>query len=157
AGDVVRVQTTLNDDHETARLTVVVNCAAAANVHVQLRDQTWDRKVDPGESKIEIDLPRVDLWWPNGQGPQNTYPITVEIDGQRRFESTVGFKHVRWLPCDGAHPGAAPWICEVNGKRLFLQGVNWTPISADYAAVTRDQYAKLVDLYKQMGVNLLRV
>jgi beta-mannosidase len=85
------------------------------------------------------------------------YPIAIEMDGQKRFESTVGFKHVRWLPCESAHPGAAPWICEVNGKRLFLQGVNWTPISPDYAAVTRDQYARLIDLYKQMNVNVLRV
>ena len=97
------------------------------------------------------------MWWPNGLGPQNVYPIAIAIDGQERFKSTTGFKLVRWLPCEGSRPGAAPWLCEINGKRLFLQGVNWTPVSPDYAAVTREQYAKLIDLYKQMGVNLLRV
>ncbi len=157
AGEVVRVQTKLNDDHESGRLTVVVNTLADANVHITLGEQTWDKPVSKGESTIDIDLPRVDLWWPNGQGPQKVYPIVVEIDGQKRFESTTGFKDVRWEQCEGAHPGAAPWICVVNGKRLFLQGVNWTPVRADYAAVSREQYAALIDLYKQMGVNLLRV
>jgi beta-mannosidase len=157
AGEVVRVQTILNDDHESGRLSVVVNAADAANVHITLGEQSWDREVEAGESTIDLDLPKVDLWWPNDQGPQNVYAISVEIDGQKRFESTTGFKHVRWLPCEGAKPTAAPWICEVNGKKIFLQGVNWTPISPDYASVTREQYENLIDLYKQMGANLLRV
>src|SRR5581483_10588201 len=43
AGDVVRVHSTLDDDHETGRLTVVVNAAAPAKVRVTLGEQSWDR------------------------------------------------------------------------------------------------------------------
>lgn len=156
-GEVVCVQTTLNDDHESGRLTILVDTPAAASLCIQLGDDTFNRDVAGGKQVVQIDLPKVKMWWPNGEGPQNVYPISVQIDGQERFNSFVGFKLVRWRPCEGASAGAAPWLCEINGKLTFLQGVNWTPISPDYAAVTREQYAKLIDLYKNMGVNIVRV
>jgi beta-mannosidase len=94
----------------------------------------------------------VDPWKPNGNGEPKLYGLTI---GSQLIK--VGFKRVRWLPCQDAPEGAEPWICEVNGKPTFLQGVNWTPIRMDYHGVTREQYAQMIGLYKEMGVNLLRV
>jgi beta-mannosidase len=94
---------------------------------------------------------------PNGEGKPNSYPLTIDIDGQRRLDTITGFKSIRWLPNEGAAPNNAPWICEVNGKPIFLQGVNWTPVRQDYAAVKREDYARLIDLYRDAGVNLFRV
>jgi beta-mannosidase len=69
----------------------------------------------------------------------------------------VGFKRVRWLPCEGAAPDALPWLCEVNGRTVFLQGVNWSPIRVAYPDTTVDEYRLRVGLYRDMGCNFLRV
>lgn len=157
AGDVVRVHCELADDHETGKLSIAVNTPKPASVRISLGKLQWDRQVSAGENTIDITVPHVDRWNSNGEGKANVYPLTVEIDGQKRLETSTGFKHIRWLPCDGAAPNNAPWICQINGKSIFLQGVNWSPVSPDYAAVTREHYAKLIDLYKNAGVNLFRV
>jgi beta-mannosidase len=35
--------------------------------------------------------------------------------------------------------------------------VNWTPVRSDFHSVTREDYQRLIDLYKAMGANCLRV
>lgn len=107
------------------------------------------------------DLP-VRPWWPNGAGEQPLYSLRLDLwgnDGQAEDTRTmlVGFTEVRWEPCEGAPAGADPWICVVNGNPIFLQGVNWTPILPNFADVSDEQYRRLLTLYRDMGVNMLRV
>jgi beta-mannosidase len=109
----------------------------------------------------------VRLWQPNGtgspeDGAQPLYTLSCRlvtasgalVDEELR---TVGFKHVTWQACEGAPDGADPWICVVNGQPLFLQGVNWTPIRPNFADVAEKDYRALVELYRDLGCNLLRV
>jgi len=107
------------------------------------------------------DLP-VELWWPHTQGAQPLYDITCRLlDGegnpldQEVFK--VGFRHIAWEPCEGAPEGADPWLCVVNGQRVFLQGVNWTPILPNFADVPEPHVRQRLELYKSLGVNILRV
>jgi len=104
----------------------------------------------------------VEAWHPNGCGPQPLYTAVVSLlDGDGgvldREERPVGFRQVTWRACDGAPEGALPWICQVNGQDLFLQGFNWVPIRPNYADVTEDQYRQLLQTYRDLGTNLLRV
>jgi beta-mannosidase len=104
----------------------------------------------------------VALWWPNGQGEQPLYKLTCQLLDKRGIvldeqQRQVGFKWVEWRPCDGAPQGADPWICVVNGRPVFLQGVNWTPISPNFADVTDEDYRQRLALYRDLGVNILRV
>lgn len=69
----------------------------------------------------------------------------------------VGFRTLRWLPCEGAPDGALPWILELNDEPVFLAGVNWVPIRPDYADVTADDYRVRLQAYRDLGVVLLRV
>ena len=104
----------------------------------------------------------VDLWWPNLLGEQPLYELTCRLvddcgEVLDRASRRVGFRHVAWEPCGDAPPEADPWVCVVNGRRVFLQGVNFAPIRANFADLTRDDYAKRLDLYRVLGCNMLRI
>ncbi len=102
-------------------------------------------------------------WWPNGVGEQNVYRLSIQVFDERGEsplcveERTVGFKHIQWKQCLDAPSGADPWICEINGKSIFLQGVNWTPILPTFADVDHSEVEHRIKLYHEMGCNLLRV
>ncbi len=104
----------------------------------------------------------VELWWPNLFGEQPLYDIScVLLDGegkeQDKIEKREGFKELKWEDNEDAPEGADPWICVVNGERIFLQGVNWVPILPNFADVTEADYVKRINLYKDLGLNILRV
>ncbi len=101
-------------------------------------------------------------WWPNGMGSQPLYTLSVRlIDAQGRLldevNKEIGFKQIEWQSCEGAVPEADPWLCTVNGKPVFLQGFNWTPIRPNFADLREDDYRSRLELYRDLGVNILRV
>lgn len=104
----------------------------------------------------------VDLWWPNLEGDQNLYTVKCELvdfDGNVVDQITrrVGFRNISWQSNEGASAEADPWICVVNGRPVFMQGVNWTPIRPNFADLTADDYKKRLDVYKDMGLNIFRI
>ena len=104
----------------------------------------------------------VERWCPNGLGVQALYDLRVELhnaDGgvEDSCSRRIGFREVSWQPCEGAPAGADPWICVVNGTPVFLQGVNWTPIRPNFADVPVAEYRRRLTLYRDLGVNILRV
>lgn len=100
----------------------------------------------------------VQAWEPNPAVKPVLYQLILSSkDGSEPIRKTVGFKHIEWRQCDDAPAGAEPWICVVNGKPTFLQGVNWTPIRPNYADLTEEDYRTRLTAYREMGVNLLRV
>lgn len=84
--------------------------------------------------------------WLDGKG-------SVLDAAQRR----TGFKNAAWRPCENAPAGADPWICAINGKPVFLQGIDWTPVRPTFADLTREDYQKLIGLYADLGCNIFRV
>lgn len=105
---------------------------------------------------------RVSPWQPNGNGAQTRYTLRLRVlDGAGELLDEevreVGFRQVIWNPCKDAPADAEPWICQVNGIDTFLQGANWVPIRPNYADVSVDDYRKRLQLYKELGFNLLRV
>ena len=104
----------------------------------------------------------VELWWPNLEGAQPLYTFTCRLLDSRgiehdRLARRVGFKHVEWEPCADAPEDADPWVCVVNGCPVFLQGVNFAPIRANYADSTREDYKQRLELYRELGCNLFRI
>jgi beta-mannosidase len=111
---------------------------------------------------IRWDALPVKLWWPNLEGEQPLYTVTCRLlDAQGREQDRlvrrVGFRHVAWVPCEGAPAEADPWVCVVNGRPVFLQGVNFAPLCANYADLTREDYAQRLKLYQELGCNMFRI
>jgi beta-mannosidase len=103
-----------------------------------------------------------DLWWPNLMGSQSLYKVECAlVDTQGHTLDTVsrqvGFRHIEWQPCKNAPAKADPWLCVVNGKPVFLQGFNFQPIRSNYADLTREDYRKRLEIYKDIGTNCFRI
>ena len=104
----------------------------------------------------------IELWWPNGMGEQVVYFLTSTLlsdsgDVLDILEQPIGFRTVEWTQAEGAPADADPWICCVNGTPVFLNGINWTPIRPNYADLTAADYDKRLSLYRDLGVNLIRI
>lgn len=141
---------------------------AGSRVQIELLD--GERTIRTEEILLETfaseglaweDLP-IGLWWPNGEGEQPLYTLRCRLldqEGQEVDAKTrrVGFKHVTWQACEDAPPEADPWICVTNGRPIFLQGVNWTPIRPNFADVTEEDYRKRLENYRDLGMNMMRV
>lgn len=104
----------------------------------------------------------VDLWWPNLEGEQNLYTLKcslLDADGNQLDEvvKRVGFRNIAWQMNEDAPAEADPWIFTINGRPVFLQGINWTPIRPNFADLTEADYRKRLEVYKDMGLNVFRV
>ncbi|PZF80040.1 hypothetical protein C1I92_28050 [Jiangella anatolica] len=111
---------------------------------------------------MTIDVTGVLEWRVLPRGPQALYAVRVRLlsgtgSTDDLYETRVGFRQVEWHAAEASPPEAEPWLCVVNGEPLFLQGVNWVPIRADYADVTPEDYRSRLLAYRELGVNVLRV
>ena len=118
--------------------------------------------IGPGAFEHRVAVDAVELWWPATHGDQPLYDVRLELvaDDDRVLDVAkrqVGFKRVRWLDNPDAPAGAKPYLCEINGKTIFLRGINWVPLSPLYGTVTREQYDKFIRMYREMNANVLRV
>lgn len=170
--DPIHTRASLAADNRTGRVEValqadalIVPPAEIGEVSVVLLDGAAELARGSGSfarDRLDIlldDIP-VEPWWPNGVGPAKTYTLRLQasIQGEPwRLDRVVGFKRVRWLPCEGAPEHAEPWICEVNGTPVFLQGANWVPPRTSYPDSSDDEYRRLIELYRDMGCTCLRV
>lgn len=157
---VERVRAELSPDNATGRLSVIAGSSTKELTFCLRREGkiAWQtRAAKPaGRGEFSFDGIPVEAWWPNRMGGQPLYELEVS-SGEETAKYTLGFKRIEWRACEDAADDAREWICVVNGRPVFLQGVNWTPIRTDYASVTEDDYRKYLSLYKDMGCNLLRV
>lgn len=124
-----------------------------------------NQKIDLNEClgrDLKFDDLDIEFWWPNGMGHQYLYDLDITlcnnsghvIDSVNR---KIGFKKITWQRCEKSPKESPPWICVVNGRPVFLQGVNWTPIRPNFADVSKDDYEKRLNVYKDMGCNIFRV
>lgn len=125
-----------------------------------LIDETYPAaEVVQGKTYKNLEIRR---WYPNGAGNQPLYDLiyTLMDENGNIYETDsrkIGFKSVVWEPNSSAPEEADSWICVVNDMPVFLQGINWTPIRPNFADLTKDQYAKLLQDYKDMGFNMIRI
>ena len=128
-----------------------------------------EEEVPASEFSLSWDDLPVETWWPNQEGDQPLYTLTCSLLDESSNEldqitRRIGFRTIEWKPCEGAPTdrgrlpeNADPWICAVNGRPIFLQGVNWSPIRPNFADVTEADYRKRLELYRDLGMNILRV
>jgi beta-mannosidase len=117
-------------------------CIALQRDEQTIREKTFE--VSNAFGILWEHLP-VELWYPNGEGEQPLYTLRVTLtDKQGEVQDSVtrqvGFRHIEWKSCEDAPLEADPWLCVVNGKPIFLQGVNCPPLLPNFADTPDELY-----------------
>lgn len=112
--------------------------------------------------KRMLEVEDIEPWWPRGFGDQNLYEIVARIfDSEDKevaeLKKRVGFRRVESVQNPGSPETSRPYTIRVNGKTIFLKGINWVPISPFYGAVTREDYERHIGRFASMNCNILRV
>ncbi len=168
--DDVHVRTLAVHPDGAAELEAVVeiraNHGTPAGVEVELTVAGQSRRFtlpgEPGGSRRaeRFTVPRAQLWWPHGHGEQALHPWSARLmrNGREvdRREGRFGIRTVELIQEPGAG-GTTSFILAVNHRRIFLKGMNWTPVDAIYARITPERYRELLDATKAANINALRV
>lgn len=121
--------------------------------------------VPVGETNINLCIPleRPRLWWPNGMGEPHLYEATVRIIAEQTDEMmdeqtvSFGIRDVQMVRNERSDPEALPYTFVINGRKTFINGWNWVPIDVMYGVNRPEKLAHLLNLAKEVNVNLLRV
>ncbi len=107
---------------------------------------------------VQIENPK--LWYPVGYGgqPMYDYSFVLKKDGQAADSYEGSFAIREAVVCeDPIGEGRLDCRAQVNGKRIFLKGSNWVPLSPLVGAIDDTQYEKLIKLAVAGNFNVLRV
>lgn len=114
--------------------------------------------IDDGAATVRI--PQVRRWAPRGHGEQHLYQLTVALRTRAgelldTWQHRVGFRNIRLHR--GADAAGSEFSVRVDGKPLFVRGVNWIPIDVMPGRVTPADYRRLLQRAADAHVNLVRV
>ena len=110
----------------------------------------------------ELTIPEPALWYPNGYGAQPLYRVLLELKGADgrvydRKELNQGIRRLRYLQNEEAPDGALPYTFEVNGKKIYIKGVNLVPLDHIYGDLTPERVETTLRAAAGMNVNLVRI
>jgi len=111
---------------------------------------------------VEIEVPAAPVWWPAGHGEHPLAGVTVElfeaIPGGAPLDVVtrrVGFRSVALD--ESPDPAGSRFALVVNGREIFVLGLNWIPEEHLLTRLTRQHYVDAVDRAVAANANLLRV
>lgn len=116
---------------------------------------------ESGEAAVCGTVPSVRPWNCNGEGEAYLYTLERSYyrKGKLLFKESrrVGFKTLEVAQNDGAYANSPPYKFVLNGREVWMKGVNITPLDMLYGRITSERYVQLVADMKEMNVNLVRV
>ncbi len=112
---------------------------------------------------FEISLGSADipLWEPWSVGTPAQVSITIRLLWQGtasdEYRGQVVNRQVRWARNPGTRRGNENWTLEVNGKRMFLRGINWVPPDSIFGRIDEARYEKLIKVARDLQIDMFRV
>jgi len=91
-------------------------------------------------------------------GAQPLYDVTITLeDDSDVWQGRIGIRSLGYARCDGADRNALPYCPVINGKTVYIRGVNMTPLDLSYGDVTPDDYSRMFRKLRHLNVNAVRV
>lgn len=126
----------------------------------QKTDRILNIEADGTEVDEMFEIENPSLWYPNGYGGQPLYlfQVTVMDEEEPLWEKEwrVGVRALAYAQNEGA-PDALPYTFVINQKKIYIKGVNMTPLDHIYGNVTKEQYEHMAAAMVNAGVNLVRI
>jgi beta-mannosidase len=112
--------------------------------------------------QAELCIPRPQLWYSNGYGEQPLYRLELKLQAEDGTELDfrqlrTGIRSLEYRHNEGSPADALPYTAVMNGERIYMKGVNMTPLDHLYGNVTVEQYEMMIRLMKAAHINLVRI
>jgi beta-mannosidase len=110
----------------------------------------------------DINIPDPLLWYPNGLGEPNLYKVNITLKKDDipvdQITFNYGIRTIERQPTAGPRTADRweDWHFIINGKEIFVKGMNWTPIDV-LLDVSEERYRWVLGAAKNMGIQLIRV
>ncbi len=112
---------------------------------------------------LQIQSP--ELWYPNGIGSQTLYDLQVLLESKTentshildQSELKIGIRKMEYLQNEGSAADSFPYTFVVNGQKLYIKGVNLTPLDHIYGDIPEEMVAYVLRRAAEMNVNMVRV
>lgn len=102
-----------------------------------------------------------ELWYPNGLGAQPLYDVTITLyNGERILDQRCmkqGIRHFEMVQNEDAPDGALPYTITINGKRVYMKGVNITPMDHIYGDLEPELVEFQLRQAAELNANIVRV
>jgi len=109
--------------------------------------------------ELSIIIHKPELWWPNGQGEQALYLLTVSIVKDEAVVDTwnrrIGLRTIEHRRTRDKWGESFQFV--VNGRPIFAKGANWIPTHSFVAGLGRKDYEPLLYSAASANMNMLRV
>ncbi len=117
-------------------------------------------KINNGKNIISLKIDNPKLWWTQDFGCPNLYDLKMEVIFHKKiieiWQDKIGIRVIELIqePQDGRN---ISFKFRLNGKDIYMRGINWTPLDAIFARATKGKYEKALRKAKECNINLLRV
>lgn len=158
--------------HHDTRVPKIIPATESLSVVVELAEKNGKTviskelplKINRGRNWIEEDItiPNSKLWNPVGLGIPNLYEVRLSLKRKNVSVDKIVFDYgIRIIEqVATAGPRTADrwqnWQFVVNGRKLFVKGMNWTPADV-LLDLPEERYRWALRAAKDMGVQLIRV
>ncbi|MGN0907174.1 MAG: glycosyl hydrolase 2 galactose-binding domain-containing protein [Bullifex sp.] len=137
---------------------VFEECDVDFNIELAGRKEHTVTHVKPSEKNYSFTfvIPEedVELWWPAGQGGQHLYPLSVSF-GDFSDRRMTAFRTL--VIKNSVTMGGKELTVSVNGKDIFMKGMNWIPMDALPSRITTSRYIKLLQGLVDANMNMVRL
>lgn len=126
----------------------------------QTRKLTLAHDPSNGRAVERFTIPQAKLWWPHNHGAQPRYDWSATLRrGGRELDRQSGKFAVRTVQLiqEPDVDGGISFIIAINGKKVFLKGMNWTPADGVFARIDEARYDQLLAAAKDANINAMRV
>lgn len=109
--------------------------------------------------KIILGTPK--LWYPNGMGEQKLYKVVLQLFSEGVLSDEIvyltGIRSLEYKQNELSDTETLPYTFVVNGKPLYIKGVNLVPFDLMYGNVIKETYEQYIYMLKAANINMVRV
>jgi beta-mannosidase len=153
-----------------ANLTAQVEVSASTSADAELQIEDVAKRVivarqhvqlnpGPNQFKLDFDVVKPALWWPNGLGAQPLYQYQARllINGRPVSERQVRTGLRSLVVRRESDEWGQGFSFYVNGVPVFAKGANWIPADSFTTRIDRPRYQWLLKSAADANMNMLRV